>query len=73
MALIGDFNHRDGNSYVMVVNRDFIHPATLKVKFRQAPGELLQISRRNGREQATASHSQTGELKISLAAGDAES
>ena len=72
MALIGEFKHRDGHSYVMVVNRDFIHPVTLEVKFRQAPTELLQISRQNGREQAAASHSQTGELKISLAAGDAE-
>jgi hypothetical protein len=72
MALIGEFKHRDGHSYVMVVNRDFIHPVTLEVKFRQAPGKLLQISRQNGREQATASHAQTGQLKISLAAGDAE-
>jgi hypothetical protein len=73
LALIGEFRHRDGHSYVMVVNRDFINPVTLEVKFRQAPGKLLQISRRNGRKQATPGYSRkTGELTVQLAAGDAE-
>jgi len=73
MGLIGEFKCPDGHSYVMVVNRSFIKPVTMRVKFRKAPGKLMEISRQSGLAQAAGSYSrQKGELLLRLPAGDAE-
>ena len=73
MGLIGEFEHSNGRRYLMVVNRDFINAATLKVRFRNAPGRLVLIGRRDGAERPTPGYSpRTGELTVQLAAGDAE-
>ena len=73
MGMVGEFRHRDGHTYMMVVNRDFVKPATLKLKLRKAFGKVLRISRKDGTEQAVPGYSsKTGELVVPLGAGDAE-
>ena len=55
----------------MVVNRDFIEPATLQLKFRNAPEKLLEVSKHTGKEQTAIGYSPTtGELTREFAAGD---
>ena len=50
-------------TYMMVVNRDFIEPAVLRLKFREAPEDLFEVSKQNGKEQSTTGYSRiTGEL-----------
>jgi hypothetical protein len=71
MWLIGEFTDENGSSYMMVVNRDFIGPAELQLKFRQAPEELLEVSKQTGDEQSTTRYSRTtGKLTQEFAAGD---
>ena len=57
MWLIGEFTGEDGGTYMMVVNRDFIEPAVLRLKFGEAPEDLLEVSKRNGKEQSTTGYS----------------
>ena len=71
MWLIGEFTDENGSSYMMVVNRDFIGPAELQLKFRQAPEELLEVSKQTGDERSTTRYSRTtGKLTQEFAAGD---
>jgi hypothetical protein len=72
MGLVGEFRHQDGSSYVMIVNRDFIHPLPAQVKLRGSPKKLFEVSRQTGEtEPATGYSSNTAELNVQLAAGDA--
>ena len=72
MALVGEFkSETDGRSYIMVVNRDFIDPATLRLKFRRPPLNLLEVSKQNGTKQPVAGYlAETGEVKLDLSGGD---
>ena len=71
MWFIGEFTSEDAGTYMIVVNRDFIEPAVLRSKFREAPEDLLEVSQQNGREQSTTGYSRiTGELTRAFAAGD---
>ena len=71
MWLIDEFTSEDGGTYMMVVNRDFIEPAVLRLKFREAPEDLLEVSKQNGKEQPTTGYSRmTGELTREFAAGN---
>ena len=71
MCLVGLFKSKDNRSYMMLVNRDFNNPVTLRVKFRKAPDRLLEISKQTGNSQAATGYTQrTGELNVGLAAGD---
>jgi hypothetical protein len=42
--LVGDFTHRDGSRYVMVVNKDLAKSRPCSPKFRQAPRQLRHLS-----------------------------
>ena len=56
----------------MVVNRDFNDPVSLQLKLRKAGGELQELSKQTGDEQAvTGYYSDSGELNVQLDAGDA--
>ena len=71
MCMVGEFKHKDGSSYMMLVNRDFLNPLTAKVKLRKTPGTLLEISKSNGaREAATGYSPWERELKVEFTAGD---
>ena len=48
MWLIGEFTSEAGHSYMMVVNRDFIEPSVLQLKFRNAPENCLRFLSRLG-------------------------
>ena len=71
MGLVGEFRSAaDGRNYLMVVNRDFIDPATFVVRLRE-PADLREISKQTGRPQPAAGYSAaTGELTLPLGAGD---
>ena len=72
MGLVGEFRSAaDGLNYLMVVNRDFIDPATFRVKLREPAHDLREISKQTGRPQPAAGYAAaTGELTLSLGAGD---
>ncbi|MDE0042167.1 MAG: hypothetical protein OXT74_09035, partial [Candidatus Poribacteria bacterium] len=58
-------------NYVMVVNRDFIDPASLRMKFRRPPLNLLEVSKQSGSKQPVAGYStETGEVQLDLPGGD---
>ena len=42
--LAGEFTHRDGSRYVMVVNKDFLKERSCRPQFRQPPKTLKHIS-----------------------------
>jgi hypothetical protein len=42
--LVGDFTHRDGSRYVMVVNKDFTKSRPCWPQFRKAPKRLRHVS-----------------------------
>src|SRR4051812_48590140 len=46
--LVGDFTHRDGSRYVMVVNKDLAKSRPCWPKFRQAPRRLRHVSAYTG-------------------------
>jgi hypothetical protein len=46
--LVGDFTHKDGARYVMIVNKDFVHSAVCAPKFRQSPKKLELVSPYSG-------------------------
>ena len=72
MALVGEFkSETDGRNYIMVVNRDFIVPATLQLRFHRRPINLLEVSKQNGNKQPVTGYSpDTGELTLDLGGGD---
>ncbi len=71
LGLVGEFTAEDGHRYMMVVNRDFIDPATLRLKLRDAPDQLLEVSRQTGElEPVSGYFPQTGGLTVRLAGGD---
>ena len=72
MGLVGEFRSAaDGMDYLMVVNRDFIDPATLVVRLREPAPDLREISKQTGRSQPAAGYAAaTGELTLALGAGD---
>jgi len=46
--LVGEFTHRDGSRYVMVVNKDFTKSRSCSPQFRKAPKRLLHVSPYSG-------------------------
>ena len=73
MCLVGEFKGQDGRSYLMVVNRDFIKPVKVRLKFRESPEKLLQVSKQTGNKQAASGYSlEEWKLSIELGAGDAK-
>jgi len=42
--LVGDFTHRDGSRYVMVVNKDLKHSKVCAPEWRNKPARVLQVS-----------------------------
>jgi hypothetical protein len=52
MALVGEFESSDGHTCLMVVNRDFNQPASLRLVLRKAVGGIAKLSRQNGQRQA---------------------
>ncbi len=46
--LVGDFTHRDGSRYVMVVNKDLAKSHPCSLQFRQALRRLLHVSAYTG-------------------------
>jgi len=72
MALVGEFTDRRGRPYLMVVNRDFNSPVSLRLKLRKAGGRVYELSKETrARHEVTDYSPTTGELKVQLAAGDA--
>jgi hypothetical protein len=48
MFMAGDFTHRDGSRYVMIVNKDLAKSRPCSPQFRQAPRRLLHVSAYSG-------------------------
>jgi hypothetical protein len=71
MALAGEFRDKDARDYFMLVNRDFLHAAQLKVTFREPPKSLEFLSRDSGQWEPMAGL-KGANLTIDLAAGSAE-
>jgi hypothetical protein len=46
--MVGDFTHRDGARYVMVVNKDLAKSRVCSPQFRQAPRRVQHVSAYNG-------------------------
>jgi hypothetical protein len=46
--IVGDFTHRDGSRYVMIVNKDLVKSHPCSPKFRQATRRLLHVSAYTG-------------------------
>ena len=46
--LVGDFTHRDGSRYVMVVNKDLVKSRPCSPQFRTAPRRLQHVSAYTG-------------------------
>jgi hypothetical protein len=46
--LVGDFTHRDGSRYVMVVNKDLAKSRPCSPQFRTAPRRLQHVSAYTG-------------------------
>ncbi len=47
-ALVGDFTHRDGSRYVMIVNKDLTKSRPCSAQFRNAPKRLQKVSPYSG-------------------------
>ena len=47
--LVGDFTHKDGTRYVMLVNKDLKKSIPCWPKFRQAPAKVEKVSQYSGR------------------------
>jgi hypothetical protein len=46
--LVGEFTHRDGSRYVMVVNKDLAKSRHCSLQFRQAPRRVQHVSPYSG-------------------------
>ena len=46
--LVGDFTHRDGSRYLMIVNKDLAKSRPCSPQFRQAPRRLQHVSAYRG-------------------------
>jgi hypothetical protein len=46
--LVGDFTHRDGSRYLMIVNKDLAKSRPCSPQFRKAPRRLLHVSAYSG-------------------------
>ena len=46
--LVGDFTHKDGSRYVMIVNKDLAKSHTCSPKFRSAPSRVQHVSPYSG-------------------------
>jgi hypothetical protein len=46
--LVGEFTHRDGSRYAMIVNKDLAHSRPCSPQFRKAPRRLRHVSAYNG-------------------------
>jgi hypothetical protein len=46
--MVGDFTHRDGSRYVMIVNKDLAKSHPCSPQFRQPPRRLLHVSAYSG-------------------------
>jgi hypothetical protein len=46
--MVGDFTHRDGSRYLMIVNKDLARSRPCSPQFREAPRRLLHVSAYSG-------------------------
>ena len=73
MALVGEFESTDGQTCLMVVNRDFIEPASFHVVLRKPAAGVSMLSRQDGQWQTVEDYDpETGALTLPLSAGNAE-
>jgi len=79
MALVGEFEDTEGRDHLMVVNRDYDRPATLRVALREPGARISRLSRQTGAWEAVPARDPVASydpaargLRVSLAAGDAE-
>ena len=56
MALVGEFEDGGGQRWLMVVNRDYNHAVSLRLKLRQAAAGILELSRATGKPVAPADY-----------------
>ncbi|MDP7635063.1 MAG: hypothetical protein QF402_19145 [Candidatus Latescibacteria bacterium] len=71
MGLVGEFVAEDGDTYLMVVNRDFIEDATLRLSLRNTPTAVFEVSKQTGAEMVANEYSpDTRVLTLDLAGGD---
>jgi len=71
MGLVGEFVAEDGDTYLMVVNRDFIEDATLRLSLRNTPTAVFEVSKQTGAEMVANGYSpDTRVLTLDLAGGD---
>ncbi len=72
MGLVGEFKTEgDNKRYVLVVNRDFIDTARFKIRFRDPPENLLEVSKQTGGKGAITDYvATTGEFELDLVGGD---
>jgi len=71
MGLVGEFVAEDGDTYLMVVNRDFIEDATLRLSLRNTPTAVFEVSNQTGAEMVANGYSpDTRVLTLDLAGGD---
>ncbi len=47
-AVVGEFTHRDGSRYVMIVNKDVKKSRVCEPKFRKAPAKVMRVSPYSG-------------------------
>ncbi|MEC8992988.1 MAG: hypothetical protein VX656_17215 [Candidatus Latescibacterota bacterium] len=71
MGLVGEFVAEDGDTYLMVVNRDFIEDAKLRLSLRNTPTAVFEVSKQTGAEMVANGYSpDTRVLTLDLAGGD---
>jgi hypothetical protein len=46
--IIGVFKHKDGSTWAMVVNRDFMYTTKAKLRFREGINRVQEMSSRTG-------------------------
>lgn len=73
MALVGEFADGGGQTYLMIVNRDYDGASSLRVALREPCPGMSRLSRETGTWEAVEEYSPGArELHVSLAAGDGE-
>ena len=73
MALIGEFESTDGDTCMMVVNRDFIEGASFQLQLRKKARGIAKLSRQTGEWEKFEDYDPTtGTLSLPLDAGNAE-
>lgn len=68
--IIGQFEHVDGHSYVMIVNKDYANPREAVFTFKKKPKFVEEISKVTGQSIDTNYDRKTGTLTFNLAPGE---